>query len=170
MSWKEKLKIELKSVGITTIYFMIWFGTLMLIKILLLKDYNIEFTDISMVFVGALVVAKVILIMEHIPLGSWVQQKPAIIDLLLRTFLYSIGIVIILILEKAFEGRHEYGGFANSLQQVFNHVDIYHVWVNSICVFYALLSFNFLTLIRMHLGKGGLFQMMKEPPLELVKK
>jgi hypothetical protein len=85
--------------------------------------------------------------------------------MLLRTILYSIGIVIILILEKAFEGRHEYGGFVNSLQQVFNNVDIYHVWVNSIAVFCALLSFNFLTLIRTRLGKGVLLRMLKEPPM-----
>ena len=164
MSWKEKLKHELKSVGIATLYFLIWFGFLMLIKVLLLEDYDIEFTGVSMVIVGALVVAKVILIMEHIPLGSWVKKQPAYVDVMLRTILYSFGVLVILILEKGFEGRHEYGGFGSSLQQVFNHVDIYHVWVNSICVFCALFSFNFLTLIRTHLGKGGLFRMLKEPP------
>lgn len=164
MSWKVKIINELKSVGIASLYFLVWFGILMIIKVLLLEEYHIKFSGLSLVIVGALVVAKVILIMEHIPLGSWVQRKPAIVDLLLRTFLYSFGIVIILILEKAYEGRHEYGGFGSSLQQVFNHVDVYHVWVNSIVVFCALLSFNFLTLIRTHLGKGGLFRMLKEPP------
>jgi hypothetical protein len=165
MSWKEKLKHELKSVGIATLYFLIWFGFLMLIKVLLLEEYHIKFSGLSLVIIGALVVAKVILVMEHIPLGSWVQRKPAIVDVLLRTVLYSIGIIIILILEKAFEGRHEYGGFGSSLIQVFNHVDVYHVWVNSIVVVCALLSFNFLTIIRMRLGKGVLLRMLKEPPL-----
>jgi hypothetical protein len=165
LSWKEKLKHELKSVGIATLYFLIWFGFLMLIKVLLLEEYHIKFSGLSQVIIGALVVAKVILVMEHIPLGSWVQRKPAIVDVLLRTVLYSIGIIIILILEKAFEGRHEYGGFGSSLRQVFNHVDVYHVWVNSIVVVCALLSFNFLTIIRMRLGKGVLLRMLKEPPL-----
>jgi hypothetical protein len=165
MSWKEKLKHELISVGIATLYFLIWFGFLMLIKFLLLEDYDIEFTGVSMVIVGALVVAKVILIMEYIPLGSWVKKQPAYVDVILRTVLYSLGVLVILILEKGFEGRHEYGGFANSLRQVFNHVDVYHVWVNSIVVSCALLSFNFLTLIRMRLGKGVLFRMLKDPLL-----
>lgn len=165
MSWKEKFKHELISVGITTLYFLIWFGFLMLIKVLLLEDYNIEFTGVSVVIVGALVVAKVILIMEYIPLGSWVKKQPAYVDVILRTVLYSLGVLVILILEKGFEGRHEYGGFANSLRQVFNHVDVYHLWVNIIVVSCALLSFNFLTLIRMRLGKGVLFRMLKEPLL-----
>jgi hypothetical protein len=165
MNWKDKIINELKSVGMATLYFLVWFGILMIIKVLLLQEYQIKFSGLSLVIVGALVVAKVILIMEHIPLGKWVQRKPAIVNMLLRTILYSIGIVIILILEKAFEGRHEYGGFVNSLQQVFNNVDIYHVWVNSIAVFCALLSFNFLTLIRTRLGKGVLLRMLKEPPM-----
>lgn len=165
MSWKEKLKNELKSVGITTLYFLIWFGFLMLIKILLLEDYDIEFTGVSMVIVGALVVAKVILIMEYIPLGSWVKKQPAYVDLLVRTTLYAIGIFIILILEKGIEGSSEYGGFFASVEQTFKHADIYHIWVNTIVVFGALLSFNFLTLIRTRLGKGVLFRILKEPPL-----
>jgi hypothetical protein len=118
-----------------------------------------------MVIVGALVVAKVILIMEYIPLGSWVKKQPAYVDVILRTVLYSLGVLVILILEKGFEGRHEYGGFANSLRQVFNHVDVYHVWVNSIVVSCALFSFNLLTIIRMRLGKGVLFRMLKDPLL-----
>lgn len=165
MNWKEKLKNELKSVGIATLYFLIWFGFLMLIKVLLLKDYNIEFTSVSMVIVGAVVVAKVILIMEYIPLGPWVKKQPAYVDLILRTVLYSLGVLVILILEKGFEGSSEYGGFISSVIQTFNQADIYHVWVNTIVVFGALLGFNFLTLIRTRLGKGVLFGMLKEPLL-----
>ena len=164
MSWKEKLKNELISVGIATIYFMIWFGTLMLIKVLLLKDYNIEFTGVSMAIIGALVVAKLILIMEYIPLGSWIRKQPAYVDVLIRTTLYTLGIFIILILEKGLEGRTEYGGFISSIKHSFSNVDIYHVWVNTIVVFGALLVFNTISIFRKHLGKGGLLKMLLVPP------
>ncbi|MBE0571778.1 MAG: hypothetical protein IH618_09570 [Ignavibacteriaceae bacterium] len=170
MSWKEKLKHELKSVGIATLYFLIWFGFLMLIKVLLLEDYDIEFTGVSMVIVGALVVAKVILIMEYIPLGSWVKKQPAYVDVILRTVLYSLGVLVILILEKGFEGSGEYGGFLSSVRQAFNHVDIYHVWVNTIVVFGALLVFNTISIFRKQLGKGGLMRMLLVPPPEEIQK
>ena len=169
MSWKEKLKTEVKSVGIATIYFIIWFGSLMIIKVLLLKDYHIEFTGVSMVFVGSLVVAKVILIMEYIPLGSWVRKQPAYADVLIRTIFYSLGVFVILILEKGFESRSEYGGFISSVKQTFNHADIYHVWVNTIVVFGALLVFNMLSIFKKHLGNGGLMRMLLVPPPEEVK-
>lgn len=129
-----------------------------------------EFYGISKALIGALIVAKVILVMEHIPLGSWVRKQPAFVDVLLRTILYALVILVVLIIEKAFEGRQEYGGFGPSLRQVFNHIDIYHVWVNTICVFGALLTFNLLSLIRNHLGEGGLLHMLSSPPPEEVKK
>jgi hypothetical protein len=157
MSWKVKLKNELKSIGIASLYFLFWFCILMLIKVLLLQEYHIRFYGISTAVVAALVVAKVILVMEHIPLGSWIQKQPAYVDVILRTIL------------KAFEGRDEYGGFWSSLEQVFNHADFYHVWIATICVTLALLSFNLLSLFRNHLGKGGLLRMLLLPPPEKEK-
>ncbi|MCK5701251.1 MAG: hypothetical protein KAI29_08865 [Cyclobacteriaceae bacterium] len=169
MSWKEKLKNEIKALGIAALYFLFWFGILMLIKVLLLEEYHIKFYGISMAIVGALVVAKVILIMEWIPFGSWIKKQPAYVDVILRTLLYVSGVFIVLLLEKAFEGRHEYGDFWISLQQVFNHADIYHVWVATICVTLAIIGFNLLSLIRNHLGKGGLSRMLLSPPQGLTK-
>jgi hypothetical protein len=169
MSWKVKLKNELKSIGIASLYFLFWFCILMLIKVLLLQEYHIRFYGISTAVVAALVVAKVILVMEHIPLGSWIQKQPAYVDVILRTILYVAGVFVILLLEKAFEGRDEYGGFWSSLEQVFNHADFYHVWIATICVTLALLSFNLLSLFRNHLGKGGLLRMLLLPPPEKEK-
>ena len=169
MSWKVKLKNELKAVGIAALYFLFLFGILMLIKVLLLQEYHVKFSGISMVIVGSLVVAKVILIMEHIPLGSWVQRQPALVDVLLRTILYSSGVLVVLLLEKGFEGRHEYGSFGSSLEQVFGHADVYHVWVNIIVVFGALLGFNILSIVKKHLGEGGLVKMLLVPPPEVSK-
>ncbi len=116
-----------------------------------------------MALIGALIVAKVILVLEHVPLGSWVGKQPVYVDILLRTILYALGILVILIFEKAFDARQEYGGFETSLKQVFNHADIYHVWANTICIFGALLTFNLLSLIRIRLGKGVLFRMLLLP-------
>lgn len=164
MAWKEKLKEEIRALSITFIYFVFWFAFLTTVKMLLLEEYNIEFYGLSKVLIGSLIVAKVILIVDHIPMGSWIENRPAIVDILFRTFIYSVGIVIILILENAFEGRHEYGSFINSLMQVFKHSDKYHLYVNTIGVVCALLGFNFLSLISKHLGKGGFKKIFLSPP------
>ena len=138
----------------------------MVLKKLILAEYRIEFHGLSMVLIGALVLAKVVLVLEHVPLGTWIRTQPAVFDVILRTALYSLGVLIVLLLEKAFDGRHEYGGFGPALMAVFKHADIFHVWVNTICLSGALLVYNTLSIIRKHLGKGGQMKLLLSPPPE----
>lgn len=161
MSAKNKLLKELKAILLVSLYFLVWFGTLMIIKVLLLSEYQIEFYGASIVIVGALIAAKAVLILEHVPLG--VKDKPAIVDILLRTFLYLAGITIILILERGIEGRHEYGGFVNALKNLTKSAIIYHIVVTVICVFGALFFYNLGSVVRGRLGKGGLWDKMISP-------
>ena len=164
MSWKEKIKEELKSLGMIMFYFGIWFAFMIVIKTLLLREYNIEFSGLSTVFIGALIVGKVILIVDHIPFGSWIENKPAYVDIFFRTFVYSIGIIIIMIIEKAFELRHEAGGFFNAIPHVFKDTDSNHFYVNSITVLCALLGYNILNLFAKYFGKGGFRKILSSPP------
>ena len=169
MSWKTKLIEELKSLGIIMLYFGIWFAFLIVLKTLLLKEYNIEFTGLSMVFIGALIVGKVILIIDHIPLGTWIEKQPAIGDIAIRTILYSVGIIIIMILEKAFELRNNAGGFFEAIPHVFNEVNRNHLYVNSIVVICALLGYNLFTLFSKYFGAGGFRKVLLSPPPREIK-
>jgi hypothetical protein len=116
-----------------------------------------------LVIVGALVLAKVVLVLEHVPLGAWTRTRSALLDVVLRTALYAVGVLVVLLLEKAFEGRHEHGGFGPSLIAVFQHAEVHHVWVNTICLTGALLGYNALSVVRRHLGQGGLLRLFLSP-------
>ena len=82
---------------------------------------------------------------------------------MLRTALYTLGVFLVLLLEKGFEGRHDYHGFLNSLKMVFEHADVYHVWVNIICVSGALFVYNLFTVVHWHLGSRRLIEMFNTP-------
>lgn len=156
MNVAHKLVHELKLVALVTLFFASWLGSLMVLKILILEEYHIPFGKVSLVLVGALVLAKVVIILEHVPLGAWVDRQPRFVDLMLRTSLYATGALIVLLLEKAFEGRHESGGFGAALWKVITERDIPHVWANAIAVTGALLTYNLLAILRAHLGPAGL--------------
>lgn len=168
MSIAQKLKHEIVAVVTLTIYFGCWLGMLVLLKYLVLAEYQIAFHDLSVALVGALVLAKVVLVLEHVSLGAWVRTQPAWVHVVLRTALYSFGVFVLLLLEKAFEGRHEHGSFSASLMAMFQQADAIHVWLNTLCLSVALLSYNMLTVVRAHLGKGALWRMFLTPlPEEL---
>ncbi len=167
MSIREKLKHEIKAVILVTLFFAAWLGIFMGLKILILAGYQIRFGSVSAVLIGALVLAKVVLILEHVPLGGWVKKQPVVVDVILRTLLYAFGTFVVMLLEKAFESRHEQGGFSPALMNVFQHRDIPHVWANTICVTGALLSYNLLATISGQLGKGELVRALLSPPRKL---
>ncbi len=103
------------------------------------------------------------MLFRSVPLGAWVKARSAWVGVVLRTALYAFGVFVVLLLEKAFEGRHEYDGFGASLIAVFQHADVKHVWLNTVCLSAALLSYNMLSVIRKHLGKGALLRMFLTP-------
>lgn len=164
MDLGDKVKHELKAVTLATLYFATWLFVLILLKELVLAEYQIKFRGFSVAVIGALILAKVVLVMEHVPLGSWLHRRPAIFDVLARTVLYALGVLVVLILEKAFDVRHEYGGFGAALSQVFAHRDMPHVWANVICVTGAVFWYNAFSVVRHHVGEKALIRMALEPP------
>lgn len=167
MSAASKLKEELRAMAVYTLFFAAWFGVFMLLKVLILDEYDIHFYNASAALIGALILAKVVLLLEHVPLGAWVQRQPAWIDVALRTVLYGIGVVLVMLLERAFELRHEAGGMLRALAGVMRHEDTPHVLANAICVTGALLVFNGMSVIRDRLGEGGIARLFLVPRAEL---
>jgi hypothetical protein len=163
MGIKQKLLDEIRAVGIAALYFGCWIGALLLFKSLVLAEYKIAFYGWTKAVVGALVLSKVVLVFEQIPLGAWVRARPAWVDLILRTAMYTLGVAAVLILEKGLEGRQEYGGFVPALRYLFQHEDVHHLWVNTFCLSGALLGYNAMSIVKRHLGEGGLFRIFFSP-------
>jgi hypothetical protein len=169
MSLKQKFKDEIKAVGITALYFGCWLAALLLLKSLILAEYRIAFHGWSMAVVGALILSKVVLVLEHVSLDAWVRTKPAWVDVVLRTAMYSLGVAAVLALEKGFEARHEYGGFVPALKQLFRQEDVHHMWANTLCLSGALLGYNALSVVRRHLSGKGLLRIFLSPLPEITK-
>ncbi len=164
----QKVVKEIKEILSMTLYFLFFLGLLVILKKLILEDYQIEFAGLSTAIIGALVMAKVVLLMELIPRGRWVRRQSAIVDSLLRTILYTIGVLVVMLLEKAFESRHEEGGFGPALQHVFRNRDIYQVWAGTIVVGFSLFGYNLMSVMRKYIGKHQLTNLYFSTPLEQI--
>ena len=166
--WQKVVK-EIKSIAGVTLYFFLWLGLLMLLKKLMLKEYNIEFSGISIAIISALIMAKVVLLMELIKSGSWVRRQPAIVDVMIRTILYTLGVLFVQLLEKAFESRHEAGGFGNAIAKVFHDRDIYKVWAGTLIAGASLFFFNIYSVLKQYLPEHKIVKILFNTPLEEVK-
>ena len=163
MSVLDKLKHEFKSVIVATLFFAAWFLAIVVIKTLILAEHQIEFSGLAKALVGAAVIAKVVIVLENVPLGGWVKKQPAWVNVVLRTFLYILGVFLVLLGEKMFEERHEYSGFRESLVGAFENVNSASVWAKTIWVGWGLLVFNMLTVVRQRLGTAELLRIFTSP-------
>ena len=161
-----------KEIGIileVSLYFFLWLALIMLIMKLALKDYNIEISGISTTIISALIIAKGVLLMEFIPVLPWARKQPAIVGIVLRTILYTVGVFILFLLEKAFESRHENGGFWSSVQNVIQHRDMYLVWIKTIVIGISLLGYNAMSVVKQWLGEHELRKLFFKMPMTEVE-
>jgi hypothetical protein len=165
MSLRQKLIKETKSFGLLTLYFTVWFEMIVFVKWLVLAQYQIEFSGASLAFVGALIVAKVVIVAENISLGQWVRQRPVAVDVILRTLLYSVGVLVALVLEKAFEARHEAGGFGKAIVELIQHREVHHVWAETIFVGGSFLGFCIMSVVKRRFGGAELRRLFFATPL-----
>lgn len=166
----KKILHEIIVIARTATYFAIVFLFMMVMKKLYLKDYDIEFTGISQALIGALIISKVILLLELISLGSWVQRQPPIVDVTLRTLLYTLGVLIVVMLEKAFEARHEVSGFGNAISHVIDHRDVYHVWATTLGASASIFFYNTFSVVQRLLGKNGIYKLFFTNSLNQLEK
>jgi hypothetical protein len=161
----RKIWEEIKIVFRTASYFAIVFILMMVMKKLYLKDYNIEFYGMSQALIGALIMSKVIILMEMISFGKWVLHQPPIVDVLIRTVLYTVGVAVVIILEKAFEKRHEVPGFGNAVKYILFNRDVYHVWATTIGAAASIFVYNAFSIVQKLVGKNGLARLFFSTPL-----
>lgn len=163
MSVRSKLAHEVKTVGLYTAFFGAWFLVSMLFKSLVLAEYRIEVFNLSAALIGALILAKVVLVLEHVPLVISVRDRPALLLVVQRTVLYGLGVLVVLLIEKAIEVRHEQGGIVASLLSVLHHEDVPHVLANALSVTGALFVFNALSVVHRNFGEGALWRIFLKP-------
>jgi hypothetical protein len=156
MKFLHWLGEELRTVLAATLYFAACFVTIMILKQLLLAQYGIEFNGITTAIVVALVTAKVIVVMEKVPLNRWLHNHRPVYELVARTALYTFATMLALLLEKAFEARHEYDGFGAAIGGVFGHRDIPQVWATIIFLCFAFLAYNAFGILRREIGGSRL--------------
>ena len=164
MSFIEKVKDELKEVGLVTVYFLICFGILLLLKKLFLAEYKVQFNALSAAVIGALVIGKVVVILDKTAIGNRFREShAAYIDITYRSLIYTFFTGLVVAAEKVFHASHETDGFVPALLHALENTNINHFWATVIGVFLSFVGFNIFSTISRHLGEGELLRLFFSP-------
>ena len=95
-----KIKKEMVEVGLITLYFFTCFAIFILIKKLVLFEHKITFYGWSTAFVGALVMGKVVFLIDKMPIHRWLKQLKPIYEILFKALVYTLLVFVVSVIEK----------------------------------------------------------------------
>jgi hypothetical protein len=93
------LKHELHEVMPPTIFFLIAFHIVVIERRLMLREYGLPVTSIAGATVGALLVAKVVLIADALPFVNRYPAKPLMYNIIWKTAIYFVAALLVHYLE-----------------------------------------------------------------------
>lgn len=160
MSLLQKIKHEVKTFGLVTLYFFVCFTIVLVLKKLFLAQYEVEFYALGAAVVGALVVGKLVVVLDHTTLGSRFDEGPVLRAVIYKSVCYTLFATLVLYIEHAISERHEAGGIGAAILEVFQHRDANRFWATIICVMVSFVAYNLFHGISSHLGDGEMKKLL----------
>jgi hypothetical protein len=153
----DRLIQEVKQVGLVTLYFLVCFALVLTLKKLFLAQYSVEFYGVSAAVVAALVVGKVVVLLDHTRIGDRFDRGHALwLGALYKTVVYTGITFLVVVAEKAFHAYRESGSLGESLNHVWQHRDRTVMLATVLCVGLAFAGYNLYSSIDRRLGEGTL--------------
>ena len=107
--WKREMK---EILAISSVFFVI-FVLFLFMKKSLLDDYDVNFYIISTALVGSLILAKVVLLFDLLPVTKKTEKLLNIYRVFLRSLIYIFGYVVFTFLEHLIKGLIDGESYSN---------------------------------------------------------
>ena len=143
----------------------IFFFTLLVLLIvkLTLAQYSIDVSAVSRALLGAVMAAKVVLIFENTPLSWLFRQLPRIVDIVLKSLLYGIGVILLGFLERIVECERHAASFLLGLQAAAHTLNLHRLLAVEMGV--TIVFAGYFTFAEMNkvMGEGALREFFFKP-------
>jgi len=116
--WKKKVVHEVIEYWINFGYLAFFLVAFIWYRLLVLAEYQVQYTDYWFPLIEAAVLAKVIMIGDYLRLGRGLEQKPLILPALYRTVMFSVWVGIFSVLEETVRGLVHGKGLASGVEEI----------------------------------------------------
>jgi hypothetical protein len=158
--WKRELK-EIFAISST---FFILFVMFSVLKLALLSQYHIDGFKTGTAIIGSLIMGKVVLIFDNIPLTRRMDVFPNIYRVFFRSFVYLIGFILFSLLEHWVKELIHGEQFGEAWKQAFLHLGSSEFLFSLVMIFVAFLFFNTFWVIRTAFGPKKLYSLFFRKP------
>jgi hypothetical protein len=132
---------EIREALAPTLFFLLLFHLIALTKAVSLGDYSIVALRAVNATIGALIVAKAILVVEALPLSRLFPGRRAI-QILWKTLLYSLVVLVFRVVDEAIPMVSKHGGLLSAGKAMVDEVSWPLFVVVTLWVFFGLLLYE----------------------------
>jgi hypothetical protein len=101
-----------------TIFFFVAFNVIAITKALMLREHGIEFSGFLTAAVGALLVGKVVLVADKLPIVNLFPHRPLIYNVAWKTLIYVLAVLLVRYVEHLIPFIREVGDFGLANQKL----------------------------------------------------
>jgi hypothetical protein len=142
---------ELLSVTPAWICFTLLFSLLWLTKAVILRAHHLHVPSMSRVFLGSILVAKGLLLVDMIPFIRGLEKKPALLTAFWKTWFYFAALFFFQYLDTLFDRRHE--GLAAGNRAFVHSLSLAFFWVLQLWIVISLFLFSAIRTLVHKLGR-----------------
>jgi hypothetical protein len=139
-TWKQKLRHEFIEYWINAIYMAVFFSVFIFYRRMILAHYEIYLEDYFLGVIKALVFAKVIMIGAFLRIDRRFDQKPLIIPVFYKAFLFTVFVAVFDIAEKFISGFIHTFNLTGAIEELSK--DLTNIWIGGVVVvFFCFIPF-----------------------------
>ncbi len=136
-----RLKRQILGAIPTVVFFFIVFQLLALTRSLMLKEYGIHVSTFLNATIGALIVGKVVLVADLLPIINRFPNKPLIYNTVWKTCIYMVAALLVRYVEHLIPLIREYKNFTVANNHLLDEVVWPHFWLIQLWLLVCFLMF-----------------------------
>jgi hypothetical protein len=125
----QRLKPKILGAIPTVVFFFIVFQLLAFTRSLILKGYGIQASTFLKATIAALIVGKVVLLTDLLPMINRFPNKPLIYNIVWKTFIYMVAAVLVRYVEHLIPLIREYKNLIVANSHLLDEVVWPHFWL-----------------------------------------
>ena len=146
------------------IFFLVAFLLQLLIIKLAVAQFSVPVTALSKAFVGALLAAKAVLILDETRIGRSLEHYRKIVAVAVKTVLYGFGTLLLGYLERSLEALYKVGTFDGAVRDMVDQANVYRFFAGVLGVTLIFAIYFVLSAINERMGDGALWSLFFERP------
>jgi len=164
MSFASTLKHEIKEAIPPFVFFFIALHVIAITRALMVAEYGFTVETSATVLVSALIIAKVVLLADLLPIVNRFPDKPLIYNVVWKTLIYLVAAMLLHYVEHLIHFLRESGSLADANRQLLSEVVWPHFWAVQIWLAVLLLVYTALRELVRCLGREKVREMFFGPP------